>query len=176
MKIPLYILGFLKRHGSLHGYKLKELITERISDFTTIKLPAIYYHLDKMEKNGLITAVRERQGKWPERSVYTITQHGIEAFQQLLSESLSARYRPEFDLDASLFFADSLTPELFAGALQQHTTHCETVLERLNDHKAEVLRHLPPDAAAAAISLFHHHEIHYQAELEWLRATAERMQ
>ena len=54
--IPLYILGMLLRYGPQHGYQIKKLLAEQLADFTDIKLPTIYYHLEKMEASGLITA------------------------------------------------------------------------------------------------------------------------
>ncbi|WP_320129842.1 PadR family transcriptional regulator [uncultured Sphaerochaeta sp.] len=53
--VPLYILGVLQRMGPMHGYRIKKLISEQLSDFTQIKLPTIYYHLEKMTQSGLIS-------------------------------------------------------------------------------------------------------------------------
>ncbi len=41
----LYILGIIKRHGPIHGYDIKQILDEHVSDFVHIKLPNIYYHL-----------------------------------------------------------------------------------------------------------------------------------
>lgn len=47
MKVPFYILGLLMRYGPQHGYNIKQLVSDGISDFAKIKLPTIYYHLKK---------------------------------------------------------------------------------------------------------------------------------
>jgi DNA-binding PadR family transcriptional regulator len=60
--IPFYILGLLQRFGPQHGYQLKKIIGEQLSDFTQIKLPTIYYHLEKMEADGLLAANSEKPG------------------------------------------------------------------------------------------------------------------
>ena len=66
--IPLYILGLLLRFGPQHGYQIKKLLEEQLEDFTQIKLPTVYYHLEKMEAAGLIEAHRDRQGARPENT------------------------------------------------------------------------------------------------------------
>ena len=60
--IPLYVLGLLQRYGPQHGYQLKKTISEELEDFTQIKLPTIYYHLEKMESQGLFTCSTEKAG------------------------------------------------------------------------------------------------------------------
>lgn len=78
--IPLYILGFLLRYGPQHGYQIKKRMSEQMADFTNIKLPTIYYHLEKMERDGLISAEELREGLRPEKRVYQITPEGKERF------------------------------------------------------------------------------------------------
>ena len=65
--IPLYILGLLLRFGPQHGYQIKKLLEEQLEDFTQIKLPTVYYHLEKMEAAGLIEAHRDRQEPDPKK-------------------------------------------------------------------------------------------------------------
>ena len=70
MTVPIYILGFLMRFGSMHGYKLKQLISRQVADFTQIKLLSIYYHLEKMEKKEIIWSWQYNEGNpfiWPYR-------------------------------------------------------------------------------------------------------------
>lgn len=74
--IPLYILGLLLRFGPQHGYQIKKLLEEQLEDFTQIKLPTVYYHLEKMEAAGLIEAHRYRQGARPEKTVYRVSDAG----------------------------------------------------------------------------------------------------
>ena len=63
--IPLYVLGLLQRYGPQHGYQLKKNISEELEDFTQIKLPSIYYHLEGMAKNGLLSASSEKTDNRP---------------------------------------------------------------------------------------------------------------
>ncbi len=175
MKIPTYILGFLQRYGPLHGYKLKRLISDMVSDFTQIKLPTIYYHLEKMEEKGLVRAEREQEGKRPERSVYSITEKGKKEFLTMLMKSLAIEYRPEFEIDASLFFFDSMKPADVITSLREQEAFCGEVLQHLDRHREEVMRFIPPEAKKIAGLMFHHHSLHYKAELKWLRDSLQEL-
>jgi len=165
--IPLYILGFLLRYGPQHGYQLKKLLEEQASDFTHIKLPTIYYHLEKMEAAGFINAVEDREGVRPEKRVYSILPEGEKRFRELLSEVLELEYRPEFAVDGALYFSDSLEPGELPAALRCHAANMREALERIRVHREQVLPGVPEFMRTSARLIFSHHELHYRAELEW---------
>ncbi len=102
--IPLYILGLLQRFGPQHGYQIKKIIAEQLADFTQIKLPTIYYHLEKMETDGLLSANREKPEGRPEKTIYTITDKGIVAFKNLIAGLIEFEYRPTFPSDGVFYF------------------------------------------------------------------------
>ena len=106
MKIPFYLLGLLIRYGPQHGYRLKQIIEETISDFAKIKLPTIYYHLDKLKENGYVAETTDKEGNRPEKMVYTITDKGEEYYDELLMKQLTESYSPEFSIDGVLYFRD----------------------------------------------------------------------
>ncbi|WP_343208794.1 PadR family transcriptional regulator [Anaerolentibacter hominis] len=165
--IPLYILGFLFRFGPQHGYQIKKLLAEQAADFTDIKLPTIYYHLEKMESSGLITAQNVKEGVRPEKRVYCISEQGKERFHQLLCSTLDIKYRPTFETDALLFFSDYMEKSELIQALENHKANLKGSLERIGAHKNQVIPWLPEEMKAYAGLIFSHHEHHYQAELKW---------
>ncbi len=165
--IPLYILGMLLRYGPQHGYQIKKMISEQLSDFTDIKLPAIYYHLEKMEAGGLITAQAVKEGVRPEKRVYAISEAGVERFQQLLRRTLDLQYRPSFEVDSALFFSDYTDDAEFLLALECHVSNLNDSLQRIASHRQEVVPNLPSPMRSSADLIFAHHELHYQAERSW---------
>jgi len=169
MKAQLYILGFLKRHGAQHGYALKQLLSERASDFAKIKMSNIYYHFEKMEKQGLVQVSREKKGKRPDRQVYTITPEGEKAFLKLLMEALNVPYDFESIMDGPLFFSEYTRNEQILESLGKRINHLEKVLGHIDSHQQEVLRHIPEDFKKIAVVLFSHHRVHFAAELSWAR-------
>ncbi|WP_243158096.1 PadR family transcriptional regulator [Aminipila terrae] len=104
MKIQFYILGLLLRYGPQHGYMLMQKVEEQISDFAHIKLPAIYYHLDKLNQNGYISAACQKDGNRPEKTVYSITAEGEKYFDGLLKKMQAEELKLELPFDGIIFF------------------------------------------------------------------------
>ena len=99
----LLFLGLLK-DGPKHGYEIKRLIEEELFPFVGLKIKSIYYPLKKMEKLGLIKKDIGREGKWPEKFIYSLTAKGDKIFDHLISESFISIERPYFNIDLSLYF------------------------------------------------------------------------
>jgi DNA-binding PadR family transcriptional regulator len=167
--IPLYILGILSRMGPMHGYRIKKAIGEELSDFTNIKLPTIYYHLEKMRRDGLLAAAVGRESGRPEKTVYSVAKAGTAAFMRLLDETLELKYRPTFDADAVLYFSDRLPISRLRDALRRHCGIVERELKGIKTHREKAISRIPPRFRAAASGIFSHHIHHYQAELVWAR-------
>lgn len=173
--IPLYILGLLLRYGPQHGYQIKKLLQEQLSDFTDIKLPTIYYHLERMEAAGFITARDLREGVRPEKRVYQAAPAGEAEFLRLLRQTLDLHYRPTFEADSLLFFSDHVDPGELLAALECHVSNLLESLERVEAHRREVLPALPPGMGTPAELIFSHHALHYQAELRWAREAVDKL-
>ena len=171
MKTPLYILGFLMRYGALHGYKLKQFIAERAADFARIKLPTIYYHLEKLQTNGFVTSEIEKAGRRPERFVFKITDSGRDYFKELLTEAINERFDIEFLIDAGLFFFEVLKPEEIHKALNERKKYLADSVKTIKLHRQEVLGIVPLEIKPAARAIFNHHLVHYEAELKWVKVT-----
>ena len=99
----LLFLGLLK-DGPKHGYEIKRLIEEELFPFVGLKIKSIYYPLKKMEKLDLIKKDVGREGRWPEKYVYSLTPKGEKIFDHLITESFLTIERPYFNIDLSLYF------------------------------------------------------------------------
>jgi len=171
--IPLYVLGLLLRFGPQHGYSIKKLISEQLADFTLIKLPTIYYHLEKMEKAGLISASKMKSDARPEKKVYEITEQGNNEFNSLLMKTLDFECRSTFASDAAFFFSDHLERDSIAESLKAHISKMENTLSYLDEHKRQTLRHLPEEYHKMVTIIFNHHILHFDAELRWAKQSYE---
>lgn len=169
MKIPFYLLGLLIRYGPQHGYKLKQIIEERISDFAKIKLPTIYYHLDKLKDKGFISETQDKDGNRPEKMVYTITETGIKYFDELYRNQLEASLNLEFSLDGILYFKERIQEELLRSKLVHKKEEIEKKIEQLENKKITTLADIHPLGKKSSELIFDHHLIHLRAELEWLK-------
>lgn len=99
----LIFLGLLME-GPKHGYEIKRLIEEELFPFIGLKIKSIYYPLKKMERLGLVNKDVGREGKWPEKFVYSITSKGEKIFYHLVTESFLSIERPYFSIDLALYF------------------------------------------------------------------------
>jgi DNA-binding PadR family transcriptional regulator len=99
----LLFLGLLME-GPKHGYEIKRQIEEELVPFLGLKIKSIYYPLKKMEKLGLVVKDAGREGNFPERFTYSITDKGRKIFDHLLTENFFSIERPYFNVDLSLYF------------------------------------------------------------------------
>ncbi len=173
--IPLYILGILQRYGPQHGYYIKKLIAEQLSDFTQIKLPTIYYHLGKMEAEGLLSANSEKPDLRPEKTIYSITAKGKDIFKNDLHALMDFDYRPTFSSDSVFFFAEHLEVREIANHLEIYIAKLTISLELIKKHRDDSLRFVPDDSRIMAEIIFSHHENHYRSELEWATETLTKL-
>lgn len=110
--IALAVLAFLYE-SPMHPYRMQQLIKERGKDevINVRQRASLYQTIDRLLRAGLI-AIREveREEKWPERTIYELTEQGGETMLNWLREMLSspAHEFPEFP--AALAYLSLLTP------------------------------------------------------------------
>jgi DNA-binding PadR family transcriptional regulator len=128
----LLFLGLLK-DGPKHGYEIKRLIDEEMFPFVGLKIKSIYYPLKKMEKLGLIRKDVGREGKWPEKYVYSLTGKGEKIFDHLITESFVSIERPYFNIDLSLFFLQYVDKKLAKRQLRGRVIFLRRIKRQLNE-------------------------------------------
>ena len=111
--LALAVLGLLYE-APMHPYRMQQMIRERGKDevVNVRKRASIYQTIERLQRDGLIAvAETTRDEKWPERTVYELTEHGREMIKDWMREMLStpAREFPEFP--AALAFLPLLTPD-----------------------------------------------------------------
>ena len=146
-----------------------------MADFTSIKLPTIYYHLEKMEREGLVSANRETEGTRPERTVFTVTQKGQEAFINGLERQLTLTYQPTFDADALFYFADHLDQAQMIRHLAEYISQLERSLAEIASHHQSISPYVPENQQVYVKIIFDHHTLHYQAEKTWAQTAIESL-
>lgn len=84
--IDLIVLGMLKKE-SLSAYDIQKRVEYRnISKWVKISTPSIYKKTIQLEEKGLITGRIEKEGKMPEKAVYSLTEAGQKEFEKLMLE------------------------------------------------------------------------------------------
>lgn len=88
MILKVLILYYLSIKPT-HGYEIQRFIQlNQMDSWTKIQSGSIYYALAKLEKNGLIILVRLDGKGMKARKIYSITEKGSAALQELVKEML----------------------------------------------------------------------------------------
>ncbi len=169
MKVQFYILGLLMRYGPQHGYRLKQTVEEEISDFAQIKLPTIYYHLERLKESGYVSATSDKDGNRPEKTVFSITEDGEKYFYLLLKKIQREELSLELPLDGAMFFRERIDKNEFSVTIKKAKLTIESKLENLIARRDSTLQVIPDIGKSNAQAIFNHHIYHLQAELEWLK-------
>ena len=123
--IDLIVLGMLKKQP-LSAYDIQKLVEYRnISKWVKISTPSIYKKVIQLEGKGLIKSRSEREGKMPEKAVYSLTRTGEAAFEELMLEISSRPVNIFLDLNAVIVNLESMPHEK-----QQECTVCRDSVEK----------------------------------------------
>ncbi len=91
------VLGTLDYLGKCSGYEItKELDKKMISRWTDVKKGSIYHALKSLKKNGEVREIsKERNGLYPEMTIYEISDKGRELFDSMQEEAFNGLF-PHF--------------------------------------------------------------------------------
>ena len=110
--IDLIVLGMLKKEP-MGAYDIQKLVEYRnISKWVKISTPSIYKKVIQLEKKGLIKGEVVKEGKMPEKSVYTLTETGEKEFEKLMLEIAGKPIHLFLDFNAVIVNLDSLSPKM----------------------------------------------------------------
>lgn len=110
--IDLIVLGILKKEA-LSAYDIQKLVEYRnISRWVKISTPSIYKKVIQLEEKGLISGTTVKEGKMPEKAVYSLTDTGEKEFEKLMMEIASNPIHIFLDFNAVIVNLDRLSPEM----------------------------------------------------------------
>ena len=134
--IDLIVLGMLKKE-SLSAYDIQKLVEYRnISKWVKISTPSIYKKVIQLEEKGLIKSHIEKEGKMPEKAVYSLTDEGEKEFEKLMFQIAAKSVNIYLDFNAVIVNLDSLPPEKQKICL----TEIENNVKQLKAYQEENLR------------------------------------
>ena len=156
----LLLLGIL-RAQSQHGYQINEFIERNLSRVTDMKKPTAYAILDRLARDGYVRVHSEQEGNRPPRKVYSITEQGERAFEELLRKTLARADRFFAPGDIGLMFLTQL-PRIEAIAL------LEQRLADLDGQRASYERAPRHDYDLGARLAIERILLHLETERGWL--------
>ena len=130
--IDLIVLGILKRE-SLSAYDIQKLVEYRnISKWVKISTPSIYKKVIQLEEKGFVKSRIEKEGKMPEKAVYSLTEEGEKEFQNLMLETAAKSINIYLDFNAVIVNLDGLPQEsqkVCLTSIENNVRQLKTYLE-----------------------------------------------
>ena len=171
--IDLIVLGMLKRQ-SLSAYDIQKLVEYRnISKWVKISTPSIYKKVIQLGEKGLITSRTEKEGKMPEKAVYSLTDAGNEEFEKLMLEISCKPINIFLDFNAVIVNLESMEKEQQRECLDNIESNINVLKSYLEENMD--LKENAPDVPATGMAVLHQQFRLVQAIEEWIKALKEEL-
>lgn len=160
-----YILLGLIKEQPAHGYALYDRLrnTSELSLIWQVKRSKLYYLLDKLETEGLLSVSVSSQGSYPDRKVYQLTSRGKKTLESWMnSPVMSSRYIRLAFL-SKIYFLLKENGEGTAELIDQQVKICQGWLQNLQRQQQSLEL---DDFINSQVFLFRIGQIN--AMLEWL--------
>ena len=148
--IDLIVLGMLKKEP-MSAYDIQKLVEYRnISKWVKISTSSIYKKTVQLEKKGFVKGSIVKEGKMPEKVIYSLTDAGQEEFEKLMLEIAAKPIRIFLDFNAVIVNLDSLSSEnrkLCIDSIEENIKELKSYLEQ-NIHEKENLPEIPATGMA----------------------------
>jgi DNA-binding PadR family transcriptional regulator len=169
--IDLIVLGMLKDQP-LSAYDIQKLVEYRnISKWVKISTPSIYKKVLQLEEKGYLTGSTVKEGKMPEKAIYTLTDEGNREFETLMLEIAAQPIRVFLDFNAVIVNLDKLTPERRAQCLSRIESSVAALKRYLEENLK--LKEGAADIPETGLAVLQQQYILIQAIETWLTSLEE---
>ena len=160
--IDLIVLGILKKE-SISAYDIQKLVEYRnISKWVKISTPSIYKKVIQLEEKGYISSHIEKEGKMPEKSVYS----GKQQFEKLMIEISCKPINIFLDFNAVIVNLDSMPRERQQECLDNIENSMAVLKTYLEENIA--LKKSDDDIPITGMAVLQQQYILAQAIEEWI--------
>lgn len=164
--IDLIVLGMLKRE-SLSAYDIQKLVEYRnISKWVKISTPSIYKKVIQLEEKGLIKSSTVKEGKMPEKAIYSLTEAGTKEFEKLMREIALQPIHFFLDFNAVIVNLSSLPPEEQRACLESIESNVKILKTYLEENIRE--KESAPDIPETGMAVLQQQYILTQAIETWI--------
>lgn len=158
----------LVSEGARYGHEIQQIIDDRgLREWLTIGFSSIYYILNKLEQQSLLTSELRSDGRTPARKIYQITEQGRGVLQTAISDLLRQPRSIGSGFELGLANLYALKPRQVYKVL---TDHHEDLKDRLEAIEQSWQRHQEEDETVPdhIRALFTHSIALMRAELDWM--------
>lgn len=164
--IDLIVLGILKKE-SLSAYDIQKLVEYRnISKWVKISTPSIYKKVIQLEEKGFIKSNIVKEGKMPEKAIYSLTETGAKEFENLMNEIASQPIHFFLDFNAVIVNLSSLQPEGQKACLENIERNVKTLKAYLEENIRK--KENAPDIPETGMAVLQQQYILVQAIETWI--------
>ncbi len=163
--IRIFILGSLVERGPMHGHAMRALAEEEhIDEWADFGVGAIYGAIKRMTADELIEVIRtEREGNYPERQVYAVTDAGLAELDELRRSALETIVLRPDPVDLALARLDDASLDDLAATLGVRLAELRARLEREDTHVARIAKYL----SLMEQQVMRHDRHRLRAEIAW---------
>ena len=160
--LELAILGLLKER-SMHGYQLSKRLSDTLGGLWKVSYGSLYPALKRLEREGAVEPVFDREDVGRRKNVYRITAKGEALFAELLQEAApdSSEDKP---FGVRLAFFRYLKPETRLRLLEKRRAYLE---DRLSEMKTS-LRNYRERIDGYTLSMMRHSSESTEQDIAWL--------
>ena len=135
--IDLIVLGILKKEP-MSAYDIQKLVEYRnISKWVKISTPSIYKKAIQLEEKGLIQGEIVKEGKMPEKAIYSLTEAGEAEFERLMFEIAAKPINIFLDFNAVIVNLESLPHEKQKSCIAEIEENVSILKSYLEDNIRE---------------------------------------
>lgn len=127
MSLPFGLLGLL-RYQDNTGYDIAKMFEDSLNGFWHAQSSQIYRELNRMEEKGWVTSKNVIQNSRPNKKIYSITQEGLNAFNEWISKSGDLFENPHDPLLIRVFLGAN-APKVTLEMLKAYRDTCLVGLE-----------------------------------------------
>lgn len=156
----------------MHPYRIQQLIKEWGKDqvINVQQRSSIYQTIERLLRAGLIAIVETtRDERWPERTVYQLTDDGRVVVGEWVRDMLATPSREYPEFPAALAFLPLVPPDEVRQKLEARIAVLEGALARIEAGFAELAGGLP----RLFLIEVEYQRAMLQAELTWVRSVVE---
>lgn len=164
--IDLIVLGILKKEP-LSAYDIQKLVEYRnISKWVKISTPSIYKKVIQLEEKGLIKSEIIKEGRMPEKAVYSLTGAGLAEFENLMYKIASQPIHFFLDFNAVIVNLSGLSPEGQTACLTLIEHNIKTMKAYLEENLLE--KQANPDIPETGMAVLQQQYLLAQSIEKWI--------
>lgn len=159
----------LVAQGARYGHEIQQLIDEQgLREWMTIGFSSVYYILNKLEKQKMVTSRLKPEGRGPARKMYEITEAGRGILQTAISHLLRQPRALGSGFELGLINLHVLKPPQVYQVLRQHRDDLRQQIQAVEQSWERQHADNPVDATHHIYALYTHSLSLMKADLAWL--------